>query len=461
MEFTSLPFLLFLPAVFLIHFLAGDLRWLVLLLASVAFCAALGSPVPLLALALVSVTSYVLARVIGSSAGGKRTAAFWGGVGLNLGVLVVARYGSGLGSGGTPWVSVGVSYFVFQAISYLADVHLGVLEPEPHLGRLAESLAFFPKLLQGPIERTGHLLPQLRAPYRFDAAHVRAGLLQFGVGLFRKVVIADRLALFVDAAYGRVATQTGATLVLATYAYAFQIYFDFAGYTDMALGAARIFGVRLTPNFRSPYSATSVADFWRRWHVSFSSWILDYVFKPLQMLWRRQGTLGTAGALLVTFAASGVWHGAAWNYVVWGLLHGTYMAVEALWRPYRKRFVRWLRFDGTPVLLLAQRAVTFNLVSLAWVFFRAPTLSDARMTLARMATPGMPRVTEVPFLREHVATLAGALVLERALAWSVSEDGHRAFVGWPGPARWLAYVTLGYACLVFGTSARGFVYQGF
>jgi D-alanyl-lipoteichoic acid acyltransferase DltB (MBOAT superfamily) len=460
MAFSSLPFLLFLPGVFVVHFAVGDRhRWMVRLLASLAFYASFGSPAPLVALATVSVVSHGLGRVIAVSQGGRRSAAFWAGVAFDLAVLVVARYGPLLGQGGGLWPSIGVSYFVFQAISYLADVHLGVIEPEPRMGRFAESLAYFPKLLQGPIERSGKLLPQLRAPYRFDQADVRAGLLQFGAGLFRKVVIADRLALFVDPAYANPGAQTGATLALATYAYALQIYFDFSGYTEMALGAARVFGIRLTPNFDAPYSATSVADFWRRWHISFSSWILDYVFRPLQMLWRRRGTFGSACALLVTFLASGAWHGAAWHYLAWGLLHGLYMAGGLVWRPHEKRLLRRLGVEGSPLLPFAKRLVTFHLICLAWVLFRAPSVGAALAVLTGMLRPGLPSLSGIPFPEEHVATLAGAFLFDRAFRAVLS--GEWVVADWPRPARWLVYLAMAYSCLLLAVGARGFVYQGF
>lgn len=282
-------------------------------------------------------------------------------------------------------VSIGVSYFTFQAISYLADIYLEIQEPEHHFGRFALYMAFFPKLLQGPIERAGSLLPQLKQPYQFDYDAMRSGMLLFSWGLFKKVVVADRLALYADHVYNNVHGYTGLSLIVGTYAYALQIYFDFSGYTDMARGTARMFGINLTENFNSPYLATSIADFWRRWHISFSRWILDYIFKPLQMGGRNSGQAGTAAALIITFLVSGIWHGTSWGFVFWGLLHGIYLAISTYYRPYQKRLHKWLCVDRSPWLKWWQVFVTFNLVSFAWVFFRANNLVDAVYVISNMA----------------------------------------------------------------------------
>ena len=368
-------------------------KWL-LLAASVLFYAALGVPYLLLALLAVTVLTYFSGLAIGrADAGPARKRVFRLGVAGNLLVLCSMKY-AGVFAGslaifsgwfGRPGaissvgviVSIGVSYYVFQAISYLIDIFLEIEQPERDFGYFALYLSFFPKLLQGPIERSGDLLPQLRAPYAFNYDNVRSGLLLFTWGMFKKLVVADRLGLFVDYVYGNVHGHAGTAIVLATYTYAFQLLFDFSGYTDMALGTARVFNINLTQNFNSPYLARSVADFWRRWHISFSRWILDYIFRPLQMLWRDLGNWGAAAALLVTFLVSGIWHGARWGFVVWGLLHGIYLAASVFYKPLQKRLHKRAGLQGTLMLKVWQTFVTFNLVSLAWVFFRADTIADA------------------------------------------------------------------------------------
>jgi alginate O-acetyltransferase complex protein AlgI len=400
MAFNSLQYLLFLPVAFLLFYcIAHRWRWLILLLASACFYAALRVPHLLLALSFVAVITYFVGIGLDKNkVAGLRRMLFWGGIGANLLVLISLKYLPFLTKnlnalfGSYSWgfsfpqstilVSIGASYFVFQAISYLTDIYLEIAEPEKHFGYFALYLSFFPKLLQGPIERANDLLPQLRAKYEFHYDNMRFGLLTFAWGLFKKVVIADRLALFVDQAYGNVHSFSGLSLLVATYFYAFQIYFDFSGYTDMALGAARIFNIRLTQNFNSPYLATSIADFWRRWHISFSRWILDYIFKPLQMRLRNLRNAGTAIALLATFLVSGIWHGAGWGFVIWGFLHGLCLAVSVFYKPLQKTIYKKICLDKTFIQRMWQTIATFHLVCFAWIFFRAGNTADAFYIIA-------------------------------------------------------------------------------
>jgi D-alanyl-lipoteichoic acid acyltransferase DltB (MBOAT superfamily) len=395
MTFCSFQYFLFLPVLFLIFCCIGEAyrKWL-LLAASVLFYGALGVPYLLLALLAVTVITYFSGLLLGRCTDGPaRKRLFWLGVAGNLLVLCSLKYASFVsgylaafsGLFGLqparfeigPVVSIGVSYYVFQAISYLIDIFIDFDPPEQDFGYFALYLSFFPKLLQGPIERAGDLLPQLRVPFEFNYENVRSGLLLFTWGMFKKLVVADRLGIFVDYVYGNVHGYSGTAMVLATYTYAFQLLFDFSGYTDMALGTARIFNISLTQNFNTPYLATSVADFWRRWHISFSRWILDNIFRPLQLLWKDWGSWGAAAALLVTFLVSGIWHGAKWGFIVWGLLHGVYLAASVFYKPWQKRIHKALGLQGSRVLKIWQTVVTFNLVCLSLVFFRADTIADA------------------------------------------------------------------------------------
>jgi D-alanyl-lipoteichoic acid acyltransferase DltB (MBOAT superfamily) len=238
-------------------------------------------------------------------------------------------------------------------------------------------MSFFPKVLQGPIERPGSLLPQLHQPFHFDYEKARSGLWMIAWGFFKKVVIADRLAIIVNYYYADVSKHTGLGLLFATYAFAFQLYYDFSGYSDMAIGVARLFNIELTQNFKLPYLATTVTDFWRRWHISFSSWLQDYVFRPLQLRLRHWKVYGTLAALLVTFLVSGVWHGASWNFVVWGLIFGAFVMAEVLYAPLRKKLDKRFRLQKSWLVRAWRVALTFNLVSFAWIFFRANNFNDA------------------------------------------------------------------------------------
>jgi D-alanyl-lipoteichoic acid acyltransferase DltB (MBOAT superfamily) len=394
MTFTSLEYYLFLPLVFLVYHFAGQgaRRWW-LLLASYFFYGSLRIPYLPLVLAGVTLLTWACGLCMVSESARRNRLFLWIGVGGNILILGALKYqpfltenlnllGSALGAGWvlpvTPGlISIGVSFFVFQAIGYLLDISLDLAEPEHNFGLFALSLAFFPKLLQGPIEQNRDFIPRLAEPYRFDYASVRMGLLMIAGGLFKKVVIADRLARYVNPVYDHVHDYSGVVLILATYLYALQLYFDFAGYTDIALGSARVFGIPLTQNFNSPYLATTVADFWRRWHISFSRWILEYLFKPLQMHWRNWRTGGTALALLTAFLISGLWHGASWCFVVWGGLHGLYLAAGVYWQPYRKKLYSLAGVKKGWLSTVWQVFVTFHLVCFTWIFFRAQSLSDA------------------------------------------------------------------------------------
>lgn len=402
MPFNSFKYFLFLPVIYLIFYFAGErVRWCVLLAASLLFYSALNVPYLLVVLILVAMTTYAFGIRMDSAESAKaKRVLLLGGIATNVLILVVMKYlpfiSENLKALSTllaldtqiypinAFVAIGVSYYVFQAISYLFDIYLEIEKPERHFGYFALYLSFFPKLLQGPIERAGDLIPQLKAKYEFNYDNMRFGMLLFTWGLFKKVVIADRLGLYVDSVYNEVHNFTGLPLLFATYAYAFQIYMDFSGYTDMALGSARLFNINLTQNFNSPYLATSIADFWRRWHISFSRWILDYIFKPLQMQWRNWRNWGTAIALVIAFVVSGLWHGANWGFVVWGGLHGMYMAFSVFYKPYQKKLHKALGIEKTAFLKIWQVFVTFNLVSFAWVFFRSNNLGDSLLVLKKM-----------------------------------------------------------------------------
>lgn len=481
MNFNSIEYLLLIPLVFLGLYLSGPrFRWLVLLGASCYFYLTLKHLYLLGALFWVTAVSYacgILLERCGSSRG--KHMLFWGGVAGNLLALVAVKYLPFLERNlnvmlgavtpqlsvpeGRMLVSIGVSYFVFQALSYLIDIYLEIEKPERHLGYFALYLAFFPKLLQGPIERAGDLLPQLRAKAGFDQENFRAGLLQFGWGLFKKAVVADRLALYVNTVYGDLHAYSGLPLIIATYLYALQLYYDFSGYTDMALGTARMFNIRLTQNFNTPYLARSLADFWRRWHISFSRWILDYIFKPLQMQLRDWRSLGTATALLVTFLVSGIWHGASWCFVIWGALHGIYLASSVFYKPFQKRIYKRLGLEKTRAQQVWQTLVTFHLVCFAWIFFRAASVPDA-LYVVRHLFDGVSGVGTL--LMAHGSTDLAILGASMPILWLVYLAGERSVVRdfflaalW---LRWGVYVCLAALILLFNMDSNaGFIYFNF
>jgi len=287
---------------------------------------------------------------------------------------------------GLPYLlPVGISFFVFQSMSYTIDFYRGKVGRAPSFLHYAAFVSLFPQLVAGPIERAGHLLPQLGPPPRITGRDVADGLSLFLVGLFKKVALADYLALYVDRVYGAPAAYQGPALALATFAFGWQIYFDFSGYTDMARGVARMLGLRLMLNFNAPYLATGLGDFWNRWHISLSTWFRDYVYIPLGG--NRRGTARTYVNMAATMAISGLWHGASWTFVAWGALHA--LGRVATRRLEQTPFYR----DRVPTFV--KRLWVFLFVTLAWVFFRAASFSDAWLILGRIfsfavADPAMP-----------------------------------------------------------------------
>lgn len=265
---------------------------------------------------------------------------------------------------------VGISFYTFQALGYVIDVYRGEMKAERSLWRYALFISFFPQLVAGPIERSKNLMGQMYEHHSFDAKRVRDGLLLMGWGFFEKLVLADRIAILVTEVFDNYTSHTGAEIVMATVLFAFQIYCDFGGYSDIAIGAARVMGFRLMKNFNSPYYATTVSDFWRNWHISLTTWFRDYVYIPLggnrcsRWKWCRN--------LLVTFSLSGLWHGASWNFVVWGGLNGLYQVIGKLTEPFRTAAKDRLgiRTDCASYHFF-QRVITFILVDFAWLFFRA------------------------------------------------------------------------------------------
>jgi alginate O-acetyltransferase complex protein AlgI len=488
MAFNSLAYLVFLPVVLAVYSAVRETRRpLVLLVASGLFYAALGAPELVAALAVVCVVTFAAGGRIADAGTSPRSRwLLWGSIGVNLGVLLVLRYlgplADGLRSvfGGTPagaWpfgrtlASIGVSFYSFQAISYLLDVYVGATDAEREFVPFALYVSFFPKLLQGPIERGASLLPQLRDLQPVTYENLRAGLFLFAWGLFKKIVVADRLALFTDAVFGNVGAFRGPSLLLAVLLYSVQIYADFAGYTDMALGSARVFGLSLTRNFDRPYAATSVMEFWRRWHISLSRWLFDYLFKPLQMAFRGRPAAGTAAALLLTFLASGAWHGAAWHFVLWGALHGLYTASSVLTRSVRTRITKAVGLDPKRLRVI-RIAWTFSLVAAAWVFFRANTVSDAAYVLCNIWSGWMARTGPVkhallldqPVAEAAIAMLglgvfASAGLAKKRLEVPTTDD---FLVRSGAGVRYVAFAALLYAILLFpAPGARAFIYFQF
>lgn len=271
---------------------------------------------------------------------------------------------------------VGISFYTFQSLTYTFDIYRGEVEVEKNLGKYALFVSFFPQIVSGPIGRFKNLLRQVCEPHYFDHERVKNGVLLMLWGFFQKLVIADRISILVNQVYNNYSGYPGSALLLATILFAVQIYCDFSGYSDIAIGAAQIMGINLMQNFKRPYFSASIQDFWRRWHISLSTWFRDYLYIP--MGGSRCSRLKKYRNIFITFLASGIWHGASWSFVVWGGLHGIYLVIGDLLKPIKKKAVDLFKINVNAFApRLIKIIVTFILVDFAWIFFRASSAQDA------------------------------------------------------------------------------------
>ena len=391
MLFNSNAFYIFFPIVFAVYWLTPRrYRWGVLLASSYYFYMSWNAKYVLLIL-LTTVVSYGTALFIERTQSRKKRKFFMDcALLVCLGLLVFFKYFNFLSSSVTQILKslslpmseitlnlilpVGISFYTFQTLGYVIDVYKGKTRACTHFGRYAVFVSFFPLLLAGPIERAEHLLPQLEKEHSFHADKAISGAKLIAWGYFKKIAIADIVISCVDAVYSQPHSYTGLALAAATFLYAFQVYCDFSGYSDIARGVARLLDIDLMTNFKSPYFAASLKEFWSRWHISLSTWFRDYIYIPLGG--SRAGAWRTRFNLLVTFLVSGLWHGASWTFVIWGGLHGLGQIIEKEWK---KRFPGSGKKRRLPGVLM-----TFAFVSVTWIFFRANSLSDAWYVLTHM-----------------------------------------------------------------------------
>lgn len=407
MVFNSVPYLLFFIIVVPIYFvLPKKVKYIWLLGASYYFYMS-WEPVYALLILFSTIVTYFAGRLLGHIESTlKRRWILWGCIGCNLLILIVFKYanflsgslskiGEMLGLSGQPIVidlllPVGISFYTFQALSYTIDVYRGTIAPERNFFRYALFVSFFPQLVAGPIERSGNLLAQLKqmdTKRLWSYEGIIKGLFMIFWGLFMKMVIADRVAIFVDQVFAGYENAGGLILFLGAVGFALQIYCDFAGYSLIAIGSASVIGVELMDNFKTPYFAKSIKEFWDRWHISLSTWFRDYLYFPLGG--NRKGTIRTYLNLMIVFLVSGLWHGAGWHFVVWGALHGGYQLVGRATQKVRERMRQVLQIDtGRTSYHLWQMLVTCVLVSVAWIFFRAESISVAIVYIKNMLFRG-------------------------------------------------------------------------
>ena len=482
---NSLTFLAFFAAVAVVYYVVPHrFRWPLLLVASLYFYATF-DPTYIFLLLGVTGIAWAGGLAVERTGGRARKASLAVSVVAVVGALLFFKYYAFLfdsfdallqttGAGGMATVfprfprldlvlAVGLSFYTFSCVSYVVDVYNGRLEAERHFGHFALYVSFFPKLLAGPIERARPFLEQIKTPVRFSSRGVALGLQVLLWGLVKKVVIADHLAVFVDATYAQPAFASPADLVIATYFFAFQLYCDFSGYSEMAIGAAKILGIDLMENFRRPYLSTSTPEFWSdRWHLSLATWFRDYMYIP--MGGSRVPTLRKYGNVMAVFLVSGLWHGAAWTFVVWGGLNGLYHVGSVMTRKLRDGVASFLSIPGK-VRHVWGILVTFHLVLVTWVFFRADTLSAATTIYSRIwsslgSLPGLlqTRIT-TPEILYSVGLIVALMIIEifeeKAPLWKQLEEKPRV-------VRWAAYYAMILALVVLGSwGQQEFVYMQF
>lgn len=340
---------------------------------------------------------------------------------------------------------LGLSFHTFQSMAYTIEVYRGTVPAERNLRNYALYVLFYPQLVAGPIERPMHLLPQIRSTHPFDPEGINAGARLMLWGLFKKIVIADRLAEYVNPVFAAPTEHSNLVLLIAVNFFAFQIYCDFSGYTDIARGAARALGYDLAINFNHPYLARSAQDFWRRWHISLSSWFRDYVYVPLG---GNRCTPGRNGLnLVLTLALSGLWHGANWTFVIWGLYHGLLLLMSRVWTGF-------------------QRVPLYPLVLVGWVFFRAPSLTEAAYVLGHLWPTSWPGLAAVAVTSKSDLVLSFALIAFLMLIDLIEERTGRSVVelvtSWPGVLRWATYYATILTVLFLGRfSSQQFLYFQF
>ena len=422
-SFTFLLFFLFVTPVY--YLLPSSRRWIFLLLAS-AFFYAFFIPAYLLILLAVILIDYTTARLIEPAAGSRRKALLSISLIANLGILAVFKYYNffaenintllaALPAHPSPlplWsviLPIGLSFHTFQAMSYTIEVYRGHQPAEKKLGVYALYVLFYPQLVAGPIERPQHLLPQLRQYHPPDYEQIGYSLKKMAWGFFLKLVVADRLAIFVNHIFAHPEIHSRLALLTAVFFYSFQIYCDFAGYSLIAIGAAGTLGIRLSENFRQPYLASSLASFWNRWHMTLYSWFRDYLYIPLGG--NRVGIPRYILNIFITFLLSGLWHGASWTFVIWGLLHATLLLLESGWNRL---------LPGSNRNRIFHTLFCFILVSLCWIFFRAPSLSEAFTIFHRIFGPDIPWLIAGEF-RERAILLYSLFGIGSVLIFDIRE----------------------------------------
>ncbi len=491
MLFNSIDFLIFFPIVVLLFFYTPQrFRWVLLLVASYYFYMSWEPAYALLIITSTIIDYWASHKIQISKSQRNRNIWLFLSLLTNFGLLFSFKYYNFF-SESLSWISlyfpsplslpkvnwllpVGISFYTFQTVSYTIEVYRGKQKAEDHFGYFALYVSFFPQLVAGPIERPANLLPQFRQEHSFEYERVTNALKLMAWGMFKKVVVADRLAFFVDPVYNDPASFSGPILCVATFFFAIQIYCDFSGYSDIAIGAAGVLGIKLMRNFNSPYLATSVVDFWRRWHISLSTWFRDYLYFPLggNKVSKKRWQIN----ILIVFLVSGLWHGANWTFVIWGAIHGLFFVIHNISKPIRKFLESCLQLNRIPKMYKTFQIIcTFLIVCFAWIFFRANNMSDAIYIVSNLAT-GWSSLLDRAIISDNIYSILGInslrLIVALGFVWitiivlmviiEFYEKPRQMFVNWPWWTRWPSYFMILLAMLFLGAYEQSaFIYFQF
>jgi D-alanyl-lipoteichoic acid acyltransferase DltB (MBOAT superfamily) len=472
MVYNSFNFIVLFPLLFLLYYLipARLLKWRNGYLLAVSYLLyANWDPAYTLILLGVTLITFFTAQAVDIEAG-RRRKVLVGGIFLTLLPLLVFKYYNFINDSiyailssiglrfllpGLNWaIPMGISFFTFQALGYLFDVYYRRIKPEKNFLTYALFISFFPSIIAGPINKASLVIPQLKVlrPY-FDYAKAVEGLKLLLWGMFMKVVVADRVALYVDTVFPSYMNYTGMTCFVASILYTIQIYADFAGYSLMAIGVGKTFGFELTENFRRPYFAVSVTDFWRRWHISLSTWLKDYVYIP--MGGSRCSRLRNYWNIFVTFIVSGIWHGANWTFVVWGIWHGVFQIIEKAIGQQKCEY-GWF---GKSIKII----ITFLLVNFAWIFFRMPTLADAVGMIGRIFDFSLPMSVDIQSRHIFALIVIGTVILfVKDVLDEFAPSRIKLFGNSNKCVRWCSYLAVMLMILLTGVFDSGqFIYANF
>ncbi len=481
MLFNSLSYIIFLSIVVCVYYLLPHkYRWAGLLIASFVFCLFWSIDL-LLWILIITAIAYVSGILL--SARRNKMICSVGVISILL-ILFVFKYinfsitqingllrlfqtGKRINLINNIVMPIGISFYSFQNVGYILDVYKGKCTACRHPGKFALYSAFFPHIAEGPIDRTDNLLMQMDEEHRFDYDTVRNGMVMILFGMFKKVVIADRLAVLADTVFNDVSKHSGQAFWLASVFYTIQIYCDFSGYTDIAIGSAKMMGFRLVENFNYPYLAVSITDFWRKWHMSLSRWFRDYVYIPLGG--NRVSKVRWGINILIVFLISGLWHGADWTFILWGFFHGLFQVMERFIPFLNKKYdqgaeIRSKLFTGIKII------VTFGIVNYLWILFRANSMSDFIYIFRHFLVPdsnfkilnlGMDK-KELVFSFILIFLLALCDIL--TMLWKSRHSG-KLLDAFPLPVRWIVYMTILFAIILFGKygtlTAGSFIYFQF